>query len=146
MLKVDPWILFVLVTPTLLSRSFLIMFMRVIYSGSLHMWHWSPFNVSRSFHTTTWKVKVVSWTSYPLMQMSLGVCWVFSCQVPCQASFRHLKLPALDAKEMMFHDQTTDSFQNNVKVPKLRRKKYNTTRDCKRIGAGVLWQRTVSMK
>ena len=56
------------------------------------------------------------------------------------------KPPALDAKETMFHDQTTDSFQNNVKVPKLRRKKYNTTRDCKRIGAGVLWQRTVSMK
>ena len=47
------------------------MFTRVIYLCSLHIWHWSPFNVSRPFYTKTWKA--LSWTKYALMQMSLRV-------------------------------------------------------------------------
>jgi hypothetical protein len=60
MLKVDLASSSCLVTATLLSGSFLTMFTHVIYWCSLHMWHWSPFNVSRSFYTKTWKA--LSWT------------------------------------------------------------------------------------
>ena len=79
-----------LVTTTLLSGSFLIMFTRVICSCSLHMWHWSHFHVSLSFHTKTWKA--LSWTIFDIMSLNAdefaSIPGVFMPS-SCQAGFCH---------------------------------------------------------
>ena len=75
MLKVGPWILFrsLANTTTLLSGSFLIMCRRMIYACSLHMWHWSPFNVSRPFYAKTWKTLSLTSLNIDELASILGV-------------------------------------------------------------------------
>ena len=94
MLKVDPWLFFLfsdchatrLEFPHYVHARDIFVFSSYVTLIPLQCVQFTPYSLH--LFTKTWKT--VSWTKCPLVQMSLRVYWAFSCQAPCQASFRHL--------------------------------------------------------